>query len=49
MSRAKEELWIAHSLLLFNSSVIATNLLAVDEILRAGRSSLKSEGPGMGA
>lgn len=31
-----------------NSSVIATNLLSVDEILRAGRSSLKNEGPGMG-
>ncbi len=28
------------------SSVIASNLLSVDEVLRAGRSSLKSEGPG---
>ncbi|KLO20363.1 chaperonin-containing T-complex zeta subunit Cct6 [Schizopora paradoxa] len=29
-----------------SSSVIAINLLSTDEILRAGRSSLKSEGPG---
>jgi T-complex protein 1 subunit zeta len=28
-----------------SSSVIAVNLLSTDEILRAGRSSLKSEGP----
>ncbi|PWN20478.1 putative CCT6-component of chaperonin-containing T-complex [Microstroma glucosiphilum] len=34
--------------MIHSCSVIATNLLSVDEILRAGRSSLKSEGPGMG-
>ncbi|EPQ30794.1 uncharacterized protein PFL1_01695 [Pseudozyma flocculosa PF-1] len=31
--------------MIHSSAVIATNLLSVDEILRAGRSSLKSEGP----
>ena len=31
--------------MLHSSAVIASNLLGVDEILRAGRSSLKSEGP----
>ncbi len=31
--------------MLHSSAVIASNLLSVDEILRAGRSSLKSEGP----
>lgn len=32
--------------MLHSSAVIATNLLNTDEILRAGRSTLKSEGPG---
>ncbi|KJA29034.1 hypothetical protein HYPSUDRAFT_128264 [Hypholoma sublateritium FD-334 SS-4] len=32
--------------MLHSCSVIAVNLLSTDEILRAGRSSLKSEGPG---
>lgn len=32
--------------MIHSSSVIASNLLSVDEILRAGRSSLKSGGPG---
>lgn len=32
--------------MIHSCSVIATNLLSVDEILRAGRSSLKGDGPG---
>lgn len=35
-----------HSFLFSRSSVIAINLLSTDEILRAGRSSLKPDGGG---
>ncbi len=35
--------YIPH-LITFSSSVIAVNLLSTDEILRAGRSSLKPDG-----
>ncbi|PWN49624.1 putative CCT6-component of chaperonin-containing T-complex [Violaceomyces palustris] len=34
--------------MIHSSAVIASNLLSVDEILRAGRSSLKGDAPGMG-